>query len=75
MKTNVVAASSGVQKFEFTAETDSEIAALKAFERVLKTASAITAGQAFYQANEKTLNVGFGITPDEFAAWKAAAKG
>jgi hypothetical protein len=74
MKTKVVATSALTQKFEFTAETDSEIAGLKAFERVLQTASAITAGYAFYQADAKTLNVTFTITPEEFAAWQAVAK-
>jgi hypothetical protein len=74
MKTKVVTTNTGMQKFEFTAETASQVAALKAFERVLKTASAINSTQVFFQEDVKVLNVAFQITTEELAQWERAAR-
>jgi hypothetical protein len=60
----------GIQKFEFTAETPSEVAALKAFECVLRKASDVV----LYQEDLKVLNFTFPITPEELAAWEKASK-
>ncbi len=70
MRTVVRAVGTGVQKFEFTAETPSEVAALKAFERVLKKAS----DMVLYQEDVKVLNFTFPITPEEVAEWQKASK-
>jgi hypothetical protein len=70
MKSTAIATSTGMQKFEFTAETATEVAALKAFERVLKTSPELS--QAFFQVEVDVLNVAFQITPDELAQWEAA---
>jgi hypothetical protein len=70
MKSTAIATSTGMQKFEFTAETAAEVAALKAFERVLKTSTELS--QAFFQVEVDMLNVAFQFTPEELAQWEAA---
>jgi hypothetical protein len=72
MKSTAIATSTGMQKFEFTAETATEVAALKAFERVLKTSPELS--QAFFKVEADALNVSFQITPEELAQWREAAK-
>jgi hypothetical protein len=72
MKSTAIANSTGMQKFEFTAETATEVAALKAFERVLRTSPELS--QAFFQIEVDVLNVSFQITPEELAQWREAAK-
>jgi hypothetical protein len=72
MKSTAIATSTGMQKFEFTAETATEVAALKAFERVLKTSPELS--QAFFQVEVDVLRVSFQITPEELAQWREAAK-
>jgi hypothetical protein len=70
MKSTAIATNTGMQKFEFTAETATEVAALKAFERVLKTSPELS--QAFFQVEVDVLNVAFQFTPEELAQWEAA---
>jgi hypothetical protein len=72
MRSTAIATSTGMQKFEFTAETATEVAALKAFERVLKTSPELS--QAFFQVEVDVLRVSFQITPEELAQWREAAK-
>jgi hypothetical protein len=70
MKSTATATSTGMQKFEFTAETATEVAALKAFERVLRTSPELS--QAFFRIEVDVLNVAFQFTPQELAQWEAA---
>jgi hypothetical protein len=72
MKSIALATSTGRQKFEFTAETATEVEALKALERVLKTSPELS--QTFFIVEVDALTVSFQITPGELAQWREAAK-
>jgi hypothetical protein len=72
MKSTAIANSTGMQKFEFTAETATEVAALRAFERVLKTSPEFS--HACFQVEVDVLSVSFQITPEELAQWREAAQ-
>jgi hypothetical protein len=72
MKTKIFAVNTGAQKFDFIAETASEVAALKTFERVLKASPEVSV--ALFQEDAEVLNVSFQITAAEFSQWQEASK-